>query len=71
MVKEVQGLKKYYLKLDCKFANLLASQHDYTVAVYKYMWSLGPMAWEGGLHLCEPGCAQCFDTDERALAKVS
>ena len=34
LVKQVKGLKKSYLKFYGKFASLLASQHDYTVAVY-------------------------------------
>ena len=44
MVKQVEGLKNGYLKYYCKFANILASQRDYTVAVYQYMLSLGVMA---------------------------
>ena len=33
VVKQVQGLRKGYLKFYCKLANLLASQREYTVAV--------------------------------------
>ena len=66
MVKQVQGLKKSYLKFYCKFANLLASQRDYTVAVYKYMMSLGAM--EKGDYICvnqdQHSSYECFDTEE-------
>ena len=41
VVKRVQGLNKSYLKFYCTSANPLASQPDYTVAVYKYMLTLG------------------------------
>ena len=37
VLKRVQDLKKSYLKFYCTYANLLASQRDYTIAVYKYM----------------------------------
>ena len=44
VLKQVEGLKKGYLKYYCKFSNILASQKDYTVAAYQYMLSLGVMA---------------------------
>ena len=37
-LKRVQGLKKSYLKFYCTYAKLLASQRDYTIAVYKYKY---------------------------------
>ena len=49
VVKRVQGLKKSYLKFYCN-ANLLGSQRDYTVVVYKYMLTLGDM--EKGDFIC-------------------
>ena len=44
VLKQVDGLKKGYLKYYCKFSNMLASQKDYTIAAYQYMLSLGVMA---------------------------
>ena len=65
VVKQVEGLKKGYLKYYCKFANILASQRDYTVTVYHYMLSLGVMA--KGDFICVNQDAhsdyQCFDSD--------
>ena len=49
-LKKVQSLKKILPQVYCTFANLLASQRDYTVAVYKYVLTLGPM--DGRLYLC-------------------
>ena len=40
-LKNVQGLTKSYLKFYATFANLLSSQREYTIFVYKYMLSLG------------------------------
>ena len=56
VVKQVQGLRKGHLKHYCKFANLLASQREYMVAVYQYMLSLGIM--EKGDYIFV-----CFDTE--------
>ena len=44
MVNQVEGLKKGYLKYYSKLSNILASQRDYTIAVYQYMLSLEIMA---------------------------
>ena len=66
VLKQVQGLRKSYLKYYCKFANLLASQRHYTVAVYKYMLSPGPM--EKGDYICVNqdlhSDYECFDTED-------
>ena len=44
VLKQVGGLKKGYLKFYCKYSNILASQKDFTTAVYQYILYLGIMA---------------------------
>ena len=67
VLEKVQGLKKSYLKFYCTFANLLAPQRDYTIAVYmyKYMLTLGVM--EKGDFICvnqdQHSSYECFDTE--------
>ena len=65
VLKIVQGLNKSYLKFYCNYANLLASQRDYTIAVYKYMLTLGVM--EKGHFICVNqdlhSSYECFDTE--------
>ena len=51
---QVGSLKKGYLKFYCKYSNMLASQKDYTTAVYQYMLSLGVMS---------KGDFVCIDTE--------
>ena len=63
VVKQVEGLKKGYLKYYCKFANILASQRDYTVTLYQYMLSLGVMAKGDYICVNQEVHYQCFGTD--------
>ena len=52
VLKTVPGLKKSYLKFYCTFANLLASQRDYMIAVYKYKYMLTLGVMEKGDFIC-------------------
>ena len=45
------SVKKEEFKRVQSYTNLLASQRDYTVAVYKYMLTLGPMCQHGSAQL--------------------
>ena len=43
VAKRIQALKKDYCKIYCKHFNILCNQQEYTVAVHRYMLSLGLM----------------------------
>ena len=50
VAKSIQALKKGYCKFYAKHFNILCNQQEYTVAVHRYMLSLGLM--EKGDFLC-------------------
>ena len=70
VAKYIQGLKKGYCKFYAKHFNILSNQQEYTVAVYRYMMSLGLM--EKGDYLCinqgRHDQFKQFDTEEEMRA---